>query len=996
MLTAFTAQPILELKPRDKSKIESLVTYTDRIFIGLNNGSLRVYRVNDAASAKAVELLREEEKFSRYRIEQLAVIKEARLLVSLSNGTVSLHDSQSYELQESLAKTKGATAFAVTSNIVKDQGIPAIVSRLAVAVKRRLLLWAWQDSELIVEAEELTLVTGIKTLMWADGTRLVAGLSNSYVLVNAGSSEVVDVVGPGSIGGGPGQDLGRFGGVGVASMGYMGMGGPIPKPLATRLAEGQVLLAKDINTHFMTVEGEPLGRRQIPWALAPEAIGYSHPFLLSLQAARGLEIRNPETLMVLQTVSVPNATQIHVPPPNVSLGHAGKGFLVSSERCVWRMVSTGYDAQIGELFETAQYDEAISILSMLEDALLTNKPGRLREARILKAQMLFDQKKYRESLDEFRDAPAPPPRVIALYPAVISGNIKDLSMDANDEKTPEEMVQSDEDETKRPSTPKKGKTVPAPGSPRSNESKKSQKTTILGNLIGHKENGESHEGQQRKLEGKDLKSATMELASFLVNARTKLQRYLNFDGTLKIDSDVLKPGSEEFEELNKLFSEPVTVDESLPAQIQRLAKIIDTTLFRAYMLASPSMAGPLFRLPNFCDAEVVQQRLLDTKRYNDLVDFLYGKRLHAQALDLLARFGQGNEVEDAPEQLKGPQRTVASLQNLGPNMIDLILQYSEWPIREDADLGMDVFLADTENSETLPRDKILDFLKRINNDLVIKYLEHIILELNDGSPDFNQLLIEDYLTKLKSGLSDQDKEELQRRILRFLRTSEHYEQWKVLRTMSRDDPDLFEIRAVVLGNIGEHRQALTIYVFDMDAPEKAEEYCNQAYLKQTSSAAAKSQEATLHPIDDETPSVYQILLSLYLSPPPPHEAQWGPALDILTRHGSRLPASASLGLIPEVIPIEALEAYFTARIRAGNAILNDARVTAGLRKTVDLREDAKLRLGEGRPGGHLGRNRNVLVTEERVCRVCHKRFGGSATKVLPELVFPVFVKDTSC
>ena len=424
MLIAFTARPIVEFKQRDKAKIESLVAYSDRLLVGLNNGTLRIYRVNDASSSTAVDLLREEEKFSRYKVEQLAIIKEAKLLVSLSNALVSLHDLSSHELQESLAKTKGATAFAVTSNIVKDQGIPAIVSRLAVAVKRKLLLWSWQDSELTSEAAELILVTGIKTLMWADGTHLIAGLTSSYVLVDAETSNVTDIVGPGSIGGGPGQDLGRFGGVGVASMGYMGMGNMIPKPLATRLGDGEILLAKDINTHFMNSKGESLRRRQIPWALAPEAIGYSYPFLLSLQASKGvLEIRNPETLTALQTIALPKAMHIHVPPPTVSLAHAGKGFLVSSDRCIWRMESVPYNAQVEALLEKSQYDEAISLLNMLEDALLRDKAGKLREAKILKAQMLFDMRKYRESLDEFRKAPAPPRRVISLYPDIISGNV---------------------------------------------------------------------------------------------------------------------------------------------------------------------------------------------------------------------------------------------------------------------------------------------------------------------------------------------------------------------------------------------------------------------------------------------------------------------------------------------------------------------------------------------------------------------------------------------
>jgi hypothetical protein len=470
MLSAFTARPLVELRPRDKSKIESFLAYGDRLLVGLNNGSLRIYRVNEPSDEppereagdnrgdepaengsadremaigesppaeskiKPTDLLREQEKFSRYKIEQLAIIKEANILISLSNGHVSIHDLQTYELQEQLMRTKGATVFAVTSNIVKDPttGVPSIVSRLAVAVKRKLILWTWLDMELEDDTTEVSLVSGIKTLTWATGTRLVVGLSSSFVLVDVETSKVTDIVGPGSIGGASGQEGGRLGGVGAASMSYIGMGGMVPKPLATRLCDGQMLLAKDVNTHFIDTEGKSLGRRQIPWNTAPEAIGYSYPYLLVLQeSSKGtLEVRNPETLSLLQSISLPSATLMHIPQPTISLAHAGKGFLVGSERVIWRMNALDYDSQIDTLVEQGYLDEAISLIEMLEDALLKDKSGRLRQVNLQKAQTLFDKRRYRDSLDLFTEVSAPPELVIRLYPKVIAG---DLSSPVEDE-----------------------------------------------------------------------------------------------------------------------------------------------------------------------------------------------------------------------------------------------------------------------------------------------------------------------------------------------------------------------------------------------------------------------------------------------------------------------------------------------------------------------------------------------------------------------------------
>jgi Vam6/Vps39-like protein vacuolar protein sorting-associated protein 39 len=479
MLSAFKPRPLVELKQRDKSKIESILAYGDRLLVGLNNGNLRVYRVNEIAStgndkngqapesaakddeqghddrpetsaaANPTELLREQEKFTRYKTEQLAFIKEANILVVLAGGYVSLHDLQSYELQEQLAKTKGASTFAVTSNVVNDveNDLPSIVSRLAVAVKRKILLWTWQDMELSPDVTEITLVSGIKTLTWISGTRLIAGLNSNYVLVDIETMETSDIVGPGSIGGGPGQESSsRLGGVGVVSMSYIGMGGTVPKPLATRLSEGQVLLAKDVNTHFIDSDGKSLGKRQIPWNTTPEALGYSYPYLLALQEpTKGtLEVRNPDTLSLLQSISLPSASLLHMPHPNISLAHAGKGFLVASDRVIWRMEALSYDNQIDVLVESGHLDEAISLTTMLEDALLTDKAGRLREARLQKAQKLFDSRRYRDALDLFVEVSAPPEIVIRLYPKVIAGDLSSFEEDSE---------QSTEEEA--PTTPKR-------------------------------------------------------------------------------------------------------------------------------------------------------------------------------------------------------------------------------------------------------------------------------------------------------------------------------------------------------------------------------------------------------------------------------------------------------------------------------------------------------------------------------------------------------------
>ncbi|ORY18749.1 vacuolar sorting protein 39 domain 1-domain-containing protein [Clohesyomyces aquaticus] len=1048
MLSAFTARPIVELKQRDKSKIESILATSDRVLVGLNTGSLRIYRVNEPSEeegttqdgeqngeppsdvpetpttpkVKPADLLREEEKFSKRPIQQLAIIKEANILVSLSDSHVSIHDLQNYTLLEKLEKTRGTTTFAVTSNIVKDPstGIPSIVSRLAVAVKRKIILWTWQDMELSGEAAEITLVAAVKSLTWATGTKIVAGMDPGFVLVDVESQDVKDINKPGALSEAGGQGT-RFGAVSSSGMGYMGMGSWVPKPLSTRLGEGEMLLTKDVNSLFIDSDGNALEKRQVPWPAAPEAIAYSYPYMLALQAPAkgGLEVRNPDTLSLLQTIALPNANFVHVPQPNISLAHAGKGFLVASDRCIWRMGAQNYESQIDELVLNGRYDEAISLLGMLEDTLLHDKEGKMREIKMLKAQDLFDLRKYRESLELFAEAKAPPERVIALYPKSIAGNLSSIEEEKEKEKEPDKDGEQAGEATGDDSAEGSKATLPTPASSVGRsmlgrfkaEQKKADSDTASVKSLKIDDSGDAasvrgkplEPGQpDKRLEGKDLKIAINELRAFLAQCRVQIKRYLNIDGTLK--EPLPTPSESQSEDYRPPFY--YFIPESSPteqvdwaAKLLEVAQLVDTTLFRAYMLVSPSLAGPLFRLDNFCDPDVVNEKLYETGRYADLIDFLHGKKLHRHALELLEKFGKNEADEQVSPALQGPQRIVGYLQQLPPEMIDLILEYAEWPLRADPALGMDIFLADTKNAEELPRHQVLEFLQQIDLKLAVRYLEHIVEELDDTTPEFHQRLIDLFLERLKAGRdqfeNDEENDKWQARLQSFLKSSSHYNKVRVLKQLPPDDPDYYESRAIVLSKLGSHKQALQIYVFQLKDYQKAEEYCNQIYLTtpQPISPTKGFQPTTAIPAtydpEDAEPSIYHTLLSLYLTPPVPHQANWPPALDLLSKHGARLPAATTLDLVPPSLPIKELESYFRGRIRNANSVMNEERIVCRLRGVEKVAVETAVLLGDGKVDKHGrkvpgGLNRRVVIDEDRHCAVCHKRFGGSAIKVYPD------------
>ncbi|KYK58445.1 AvaB protein [Drechmeria coniospora] len=1032
MLSAFTARPIIELRQRDKSRIETILAYGDRILVGLNTGVLRVYRLNELpsteqhsvphasvdssevsntttedggrpvsrASGKPTDLLREVEKFSTRAIEQLAIIKEANTIVSLSNYHVSLYDLQSYGLIETLGRSKNASCFAVTSNIVKDadSGIPEIISRLAVAVKRRLLLWSWHESELGHDVGEVVLPESIRTITWASATKLVCGMNGGYVMVDAASRAVEDIVGPGAV---VGSSQGsRFGAVSSAGMGYMGLGGYMPKPLAAKLADGEMLLAKDINTLFISDQGKPLNKRQIPWPAAPDSIGYSYPYIVALHppSKGSLEVRNPDTLSMLQTIALPGAAQLHFPPPTVSLAHAGKGFHISSDRCVWKMGTTDYDSQVEELVTAGRFDEAISILTMLEDALLRSKAETLREVKMLKAEMLFKKRKYRQAMDLMNEdeVHAAPGRVLRMFPPSIAGELSQYADRKQDEH--EEMPVKKRHGT-RPTTPADGSPQQAVGGFaklfRGSHKTASADVSPVGSAKkdGAEEDGaesskESHAAEDGPPEGKDLTKAVLELNSYLAGTRARLQRVIDpVTGKLKARTD--NQGSAEDVAERFFRSAEDESDQKLEEELRNTFRLVDTTLFRAYMFSQPSLAGSLFRIPNFCDPQVVNDRLLEHNRYNELVDFFFGKKLHNEALGLLRRFGSSTKPDEAAPALHGPDRTIQYLQNLPPSEIDLILEHAGWTLEANPGYAMEIFTGDTENAETLPRERVVSFLHGLDTKLEMRYLEHLVNELEDMTPDFHNRLVELYVQALCRKEAGGDH--LMDKFVKFLRDSRQvYGLMKAFSQIPKDDAEFYEAQAVVLSNMGQHRQALDIYVFKMHDFAKAEEYVASESQEASSSALPQGTETVES--DDPTKSIYHVLLSLYLKPQPPHEPQLGPALDLLSKHGSRLPATSTLGLIPDDLAVGALEDYFRGRIRSANSLVNQSRIEANLRKTESISIAARLHLGDDAANGQGGRNRHVIITDERHCVVCHKklgggmRIGGSVVAVLPDNV----------
>lgn len=66
------------------------------------------------------------------------------------------------------------------------------------------------------------------------------------------------------------------------------------------------------------------------------------------------------------------------------------------------------------------------------------------------------------------------------------------------------------------------------------------------------------------------------------------------------------------------------------------------------------------------------------------------------------------------------------------------------------------------------------------------------------------------------------------KLLQFLDVSLYYTPQKMISTFLAIEA-LFEERAILLGRIGRHDQALSIYAYKLNDPEKAEKYCERQF-----------------------------------------------------------------------------------------------------------------------------------------------------------------------
>ncbi|CAI2165267.1 3075_t:CDS:10 [Funneliformis geosporum] len=871
MYNAFNVSLALDKLPY---KIESIFALGRELFIGTSTGALYVYEVKEPLGDEGlkVDLKEAFKNFSKKPIEQLDIIKEIDVLISLSDGHINIYDLNTFELKRQLSNIRGANIFATshveTSEDESSYGIP--ITRLAVGVKKKLFVFTWRDLE-FTDTKEYLIHDRIKTMVWVSDDKVCLGLTNEYNLINVDSGEKIEIM---TLNNAPG----------AASFSYMGMsiGSKINKPLLTRLPNNEILLVKDNESIIVGLDGKPTRKAEIDWSGTPEEIGYSHPYLIAI-LPKNVEVRNIITQTLVQTDELPQARLIN----------QGKYLYVASNGNAWRFIPLSFERQIDQLVEQNEFEEA---LSLTRQTLLDDKDAKLREILGLRAHYLFRQNEFDKAITIFQDLDADPAEVVALYPPSISGALYKPIQRPKIIKSSDEIKFKDNEQD-------------------SLVEMNDDQEVVLENEIDA-ENSEV-------LEGKLLEEAVHTLIKFLTDRRQKLFKVLNYNqGSQSFQTNLVNG------DLNHFL---------------KLAELVDTTLLKSYMVINDALVGPLLRVNNYCNVEEVEGLLLERKKYRELKDLYHGKGLHRKSLELLKKLGQSSEGP-----MTGTFHTVYYLQRLGSENFDLLLEFATWVLQTNPDEGMEIFIDDHPEVENLPRDKVLKYLEDISYDLCIKYLEHIIYELKDRTPDYhNKLVIDSLLEEIK---------DTNRSLLKFLDDSTFYKAEKILGRLPLDD--FYEARAILLSRIGQHDQALIIYVHKLKSEKLAEEYCIKNYIE----------------TDDPTKNVFISLLKIYLRPNNGEKIMLDPAIRLLSRHGSYVNASDALNMLPHTTKVSELSQFVERYIRENNRNRNMNKIVKNLLLADKRQVEEQLM---------FYRSRRVKIDEDKMCPQCTRRIGHSVFAVFP-------------
>ncbi|MED6290196.1 Vam6/Vps39-like protein [Characodon lateralis] len=381
MHDAYEPVPILEKLPL---QIDCLAAWEDWLLVGTKPGHLLLYRIKKDAGTNRFEVTLEKsnKNFSK-KIQQLYVVSQYKILISLLENNIHVHDLLTFQQITVVSKAKGSTLFACDLQQTSS-GEESL--RMCVAVRKKLQLYYWKDREFHELQGDLGVPDIPKSMAWCENS-ICVGFKRDYYLIRLDGRGSIKELFP------TGKQL---------------------EPLVAPLADGKVAVGQDDLTVVLNEEGVCTQKCALNWTDIPIAMEHQPPYIIAV-LPRYVEIRTLEPRLLVQNVELQRPRFISSAGPNI--------VYVASNHFVWRLVPVSIASQIRQLLQDKQFELALQLAKMKDDS-DGDKKQQIHHIQNLYAFNLFCQKKFDDSMQVFAKLGTDPTHVIGLYPDLLPSDYR--------------------------------------------------------------------------------------------------------------------------------------------------------------------------------------------------------------------------------------------------------------------------------------------------------------------------------------------------------------------------------------------------------------------------------------------------------------------------------------------------------------------------------------------------------------------------------------------
>uniref|UniRef100_A0A8B9KXG6 CNH domain-containing protein n=1 Tax=Astyanax mexicanus TaxID=7994 RepID=A0A8B9KXG6_ASTMX len=381
MHDAYEPVPILEKLPL---QIDCLAAWEDWLLVGTKPGHLLLYRIKKDAGTNRFEVTLEKsnKNFSK-KIQQLYVVSQYKILVSLLENNIHVHDLLTFQQITVVSKARGATLFACD---LQQTSSGEAKLRMCVAVKKKLQLYYWKDREFHELQGDLAVPDIPKSMAWCENS-ICVGFKRDYYLIRMDGRGSIKELFP------TGKQL---------------------EPLVAPLADGKVAVGQDDLTVVLNEEGVCTQKCALNWTDIPVAMEHQPPYIIAV-LPRYVEIRTFEPRLLVQSVELQRPRFITSAGPNI--------VYVASNHFVWRLVPVSIASQIRQLLQDKQFELALQLAKMKDDS-DGDKRQQIHHIQNLYAFNLFCQKRFDDSMQVFAKLGTDPTHVIGLYPDLLPSDYR--------------------------------------------------------------------------------------------------------------------------------------------------------------------------------------------------------------------------------------------------------------------------------------------------------------------------------------------------------------------------------------------------------------------------------------------------------------------------------------------------------------------------------------------------------------------------------------------